>query len=83
MANEKVLERSSVTPDEIRELMSFAEAYGPLADEYEAMGQFLPKGAPALFGVRRQRLRFPIHTNAKAEALPPHSTLRRAERVSS
>lgn len=41
MANEKALERSSVTPDEIRELMSFAEAYGPLADEYEAMGQFL------------------------------------------
>ena len=41
MAHEKDLARPSVTPDEIRDLMAYAEAYGPLADEYEAMGQFL------------------------------------------
>jgi hypothetical protein len=41
MGNEQVLERPTVTPDEMRDLMAYAEAYGPLADEYEAMGQFL------------------------------------------
>jgi hypothetical protein len=41
MANEKALERAEVTPAEIRDLMAYADAYGPLADEYEAMGQFL------------------------------------------
>lgn len=41
MANEKDLARASITAEEIRDLMSYAEAYGPLADEYEAMGQFL------------------------------------------
>jgi hypothetical protein len=41
MANEQALERPTMTPDQIRELMSYAEAYGPLADEHEAMGQFL------------------------------------------
>ena len=41
MANEKALERPSITPSEIRDLMTYADAYGPLADEYEAMGQFL------------------------------------------
>jgi hypothetical protein len=41
MANEKALERGELTPDEIRDLMAYADAYGPLADEYEAMGQFL------------------------------------------
>ena len=41
MANETALERADVTPDEIRDLMAYADAYGPLADEYEAMGQFL------------------------------------------
>jgi hypothetical protein len=41
MGNEKALERPSVTPEEVRELMSYADAYGPLADEHEAMSQFL------------------------------------------
>ena len=41
MANEKALERAEVTPAEIRDLMAYAGAYGALADEYEAMGQFL------------------------------------------
>lgn len=41
MANEKALERTDVTPAEIRDLMAYADAYGPLADEHEAMGQFL------------------------------------------
>ncbi len=41
MANEKALQRPTVTPAEMRDLMVYADAYGPLADEYEAMGQFL------------------------------------------
>ena len=41
MANERVLQRPDVTPEELRDLMAYAEAYGPLVDEYEAMGQFL------------------------------------------
>ena len=41
MTNEQDLARPSVTPDEIRDLMNYAEAYGPVADEYEAMGQFV------------------------------------------
>ncbi|HEX6088424.1 MAG TPA: hypothetical protein VF266_28085 [Thermoanaerobaculia bacterium] len=41
MANERVLQRADITPEEIRDLMAYAEAYGPLIDEYEAMGQFL------------------------------------------
>jgi hypothetical protein len=41
MVTEKDLGRSSITADEIRDLMNYAAAYGPLADEYEAMGQFL------------------------------------------
>ena len=41
MANEKALQRADVTPEEIRDLMAYADAYGPLVDEYEAMGQFL------------------------------------------
>jgi hypothetical protein len=41
MMNERALERPSVTPAEMRDLMAYADAYGPLADEYEAMGQFL------------------------------------------
>jgi hypothetical protein len=41
MANEKALERAEVTPSGMRDLMAYADAYGPLADEYEAMGQFL------------------------------------------
>ncbi len=41
MVNEKDLGRSSITADEVRDLMNYAVAYGPLADEYEAMGQFL------------------------------------------
>ena len=41
MTNEKALQRADVTPEEIRDLMAYADAYGPLVDEYEAMGQFL------------------------------------------
>ena len=41
MANERALERGELTPAEIRDLMAYADAYGPLVDEYEAMGQFL------------------------------------------
>ncbi len=41
MTNEKALERPQVTPGEMHDLMAYADAYGPLADEYEAMGQFL------------------------------------------
>lgn len=41
MAHERALERPTVSPAEIRDLMAYADAYGPLADEYEAMGQFL------------------------------------------
>ena len=42
IANQKALIRQDgTTPAEMRDLMSYAEAYGPLADEYEAMGQFL------------------------------------------
>lgn len=41
MAHEKALERPTVTPAEIRDLMAYADAYGPLADEHEAMGRFL------------------------------------------
>ena len=41
MANESALGRASITPDEMRDQMAYAEAYGPLADEYEAMAQFL------------------------------------------
>jgi hypothetical protein len=42
IANQKPLERADgATPAEMRDLMSYAEAYEPLADEFEAMGQFL------------------------------------------
>jgi hypothetical protein len=41
MANEKALERPGVTPAELRDVMAYADAYRPLADEYEAMAQFL------------------------------------------
>ena len=42
MANQKSLERADgATPAEMRDQMSYAEAYLPLADEFEAMGQFL------------------------------------------
>ena len=41
MTNEKALQRADVTSAEIRDLMAYAEAYGPLVDESEAMGQFL------------------------------------------
>ena len=41
MANERALERANITPAEMRDHMAYADAYGPLADEYEAMAQFL------------------------------------------
>ena len=42
VANQKSLVRSEgATPDEIRDLMRYAEAYSPLADELEAMAQFV------------------------------------------
>jgi hypothetical protein len=42
IANQKPLERADgATPAEMRDLMGYAEAYLPLADEFEAMGQFL------------------------------------------
>ncbi len=42
IANQKALVRGDgATPDEIRDLMSYAEAYSPLADELEAMAQFV------------------------------------------
>lgn len=42
IANQKALERADgATPAEMRDLMSYADAYVPLADEFEAMGQFL------------------------------------------
>lgn len=41
MANEQALARPEVTPAELRDQMAYADAYGPLADEYEAMSLFL------------------------------------------
>ncbi len=42
IANQKALVRGDgATPDEIRDLMYYADAYSPLADELEAMAQFV------------------------------------------
>ncbi|HYC89864.1 MAG TPA: hypothetical protein VEO54_11685 [Thermoanaerobaculia bacterium] len=40
-ANEKVLAREGITPAETRDLMGYAEAYSPVADELEALAQFV------------------------------------------
>jgi len=42
VANQKALVREdSISPDEIRDLVSYADAYGPVADELEAIAQFV------------------------------------------
>jgi hypothetical protein len=42
IANEKVLARGEGTsPAEMRDLMSYADAYGPVADELEALAHFV------------------------------------------
>lgn len=42
IANQDALVRADgATPAEMRDLMSYGDAYGVLADEFEAMGQFL------------------------------------------
>jgi hypothetical protein len=42
VSNQKSLTRGeSTTPAEIRDLLQYAEAYGPLADELEALAQFI------------------------------------------
>jgi hypothetical protein len=42
VANQKALERGEgKTPAEVRDLLRYAEAYGPLADELEALAQFV------------------------------------------
>ncbi|HEX6178830.1 MAG TPA: hypothetical protein VF057_10765 [Thermoanaerobaculia bacterium] len=42
VANQKSLVRGeSATPEEVRDLMRYADAYDPLADELEAMAQFV------------------------------------------
>ena len=42
VANQKALVREdSLSPSEIRDLVSYADAYGPVADELEALAQFV------------------------------------------
>ena len=40
-ANEKVLVREGAAPAETRDLMNYADAYSPVADELEALAQFV------------------------------------------
>ena len=69
MANETALERTDVTPHEIRDLMAYADAYGPLADEYEAMGQFLRHSVNA------------ARNRAGSEALATYNHAKRLARI--
>lgn len=66
VANQKALVRGESTPPaEIRDLLHYAEAYGPLADELEALAQFVR------FSVRTAR------NTAGSEALTIYSLAQR------
>ena len=69
MGNEQVLERPSITPEQIRELMSYADAYGPLADEHEAMSKFLRHSINAARNL------------AGSEALATYNTAKRLAKI--
>jgi hypothetical protein len=75
MANEKTLERPSVTPDEMRELMSYAEAYGPLADEHEAMGEFLRHSIKAARYAAGSEALATYHTAKRLAKIPRYAGL--------
>ena len=75
MANEKVLERPNVTPDEMRDLMSYADAYGPVADEYEAMGQFLRHSISAARNVAGSEALATYHNAKRLAKIPRYAGL--------
>lgn len=75
MANEKVLERPSVTPDEMRDLVSYADAYGPLADEYEAMAQFLRHSINAARNVAGSEALATYHNAKRLAKIPRYAGL--------
>ncbi len=75
MANEKALERSIVTPDEMRDLMSYADAYGPLADEHEAMGQFLRHSINAARNVAGSEALATYHNAKRLAKIPRYAGL--------
>jgi hypothetical protein len=75
MANEKALERPSVTPDEVRDLMSYADAYGPLADEHEAMGQFLRSSINAARNMAASEALATYHSAKRLAKIPRYAGL--------
>jgi hypothetical protein len=75
MANEKALERGTMTPEEIRELMSYAEAYGPLADEYEAMGQFVRHSINAARNLAGNEALATYHSAKRLAKMPRYAGL--------
>jgi len=75
MSNEKALERPSITPDEIRDLMSYAEAYGPLADEYEAMGQFVRHSIKAARNMAGSEALATYHSAKRLAKMPRYAGL--------
>ncbi len=75
MGNEKALERPSMTPEEIRELMSYADAYGPLADEYAAMSQFLRHSINAARHLAGSEALATYHTAKRLAKMPRYAGL--------
>lgn len=75
MANELALGRPIVTPDEMRDLMSYADAYGPLADEYEAMGQFLRHSINAARNVAGSEALATYHNAKRLAKIPRYAGL--------
>jgi hypothetical protein len=75
MANEKALERPSVTPAEVRDLMAYADAYGPLADEHEAMGQFLRHSINAARNLAGSEALATYHTAKRLAKIPRYAGL--------
>ena len=75
MANERALERPSVTPAEMRDLMAYADAYGPLADEYEAMGQFLRHSINAARNLAGSEALATYHSAKRLAKIPRYAGL--------
>lgn len=70
LANQKALVRGqSVSPAEIRDLVSYADAYGPVADELEALAQFVRHSVTT------------ARNTAGSEALATYSLAQRLARI--
>ena len=72
VANQKALARGeSISPAEIRDLMRYAEAYSPLADELEAQAQFVRFSVNAARNAAGQRSADDLRAGAAPGETPP------------